>query len=300
MNRKKGLKAFVSHYRETADTDLSDGYVEQLHVAVRLLYRYHGGKVRLKDLDDDLVNGFVRWLTQQGRKPDTVRGRRNAILCLWRAAFQQCILKKQPQRILKIRSNRRLPVAWSRDEVIQLRNTALQDKRRLRRIDIERGLWFGSLISAAWDSALRLGDLLRLDHATVKASSPFRVRQSKTGDDVLVLLTDATMALIDQCMQQGPERDLIWPLWGNRDAFYYQFRQLVKRAEIRPGTFRFLRRSAVTDVEVNGGDGSLLAGHRSRVVTERHYIDAGQLEVRRPRGLNGMPVREIPGDQHGQ
>ena len=101
--------------------------------------------------------------------------------------------------------------------------------------------------------------------------------QRKTGYEVRLRLRDATLRAIDDSMADRPERRLIWPLWGRRDALYRHIRQLVGDAGIRRGTFRWLRRAAITAIErETPGMGMLLAGHRSRQTTERYYIDRSQ------------------------
>ena len=286
MIRKSYLSEFIEHYTTTHTEELSPGYIRQLHVAVRLLERHHGGPIRLDELSDERVTAFCDWLASLGRAPDTVRGRRNCILTLWREAFQQRILDTQPARIRKIRARRRIPRAWTHVHVATLVATARRDTKQLRN-GIPRGVWFASLIAAGWDTALRLGDLLAMRQADIAVDGPFVVRQHKTGDDVVASFSPSTVALVKQCAAAGPTRELIWPLWAHREQFYVQMRKLVKSSGVPAGTFKWIRRGAITDVEALGGNGSLLAGHRSRAVTEGHYIDTRILckHQRRPQPL---------------
>lgn len=274
MTRNDLLSAFVGYYRENSLEQLSDGYVVQLGVAVSLLERFFGDAVKLADLSDDLVNRFCDWLSEAGRAPDTVRGRRNSILCLWREAFQLRILDTAPARIRRIRAHRRLPQAWTQDEVFRLIDYAVADQVAFSN-GVTRGLWFGSLVAAGWDTALRLGDLLayRVEWLTTQ---PIRFSQHKTGDDVVVTMSQSTVELAERLAKQTRSA-LVWPLWANRREFYVQFRKLRDRAGITRGSFKWLRRASITAVEAAGGNGSIHAGHRSRQVTERHYIDTGQL-----------------------
>lgn len=277
------LAAFIGQYRATSTDVLSDAYVEQLVVAVRLLDKYAGHAVTLGELSDSLANGFVDHLATD-RAPATVRGRRNSILALWREAFRQGIIDVQPQRIRRIRVGHRVPQAWDWDEVAQLLATVQREKKLLRN-GIGRGIYFASLVSAAWDTALRLGDLLELTTDDIAHGRPFPVQQHKTGDAVAVSFSCGTSELVRECLDDGPPRSLVWPLWGRREAFFVMFRKMVAKAGIRRGTFKWLRRGAITDVEASGMDGSRLAGHRSRSVTERHYIDVSHLRPPSPRPL---------------
>lgn len=275
MTPQSSLASYVNWYANRAEYELSPGYIEQLLIAVRLLERSTGSTIRLADLDDELVNGFVDWLRDQQRAAATIRNRRNCILAMWRAAFDERLLDTPPLRIRKIRSRRTIPQAWSRDEVRRLAEVAASHRR---------GQWWQSLICAAWDTALRLGDLLRLEWSQIPIGQ-FRVRQHKTGHDVLVDLSQHTRTLLERLERDGP---LIWPLPFRREELYRQMRQLVARAEIAPGTFRWIRRGAITSVEGKGGNSTRIAGHRDRAVTLAHYIDPRLLaDVVRPEPLDG-------------
>ena len=286
MIRQSCLCEYINHYAATHTEQLSLGYLEQLHVAVRLLCRQCGKHVRLSELRDELINDYCDWLTSIGRAPDTVRGRRNCLLTLWRDAYQQEVLETRPDRIRKIRARRQVPRAWTHEQVCTLVRSALQDSSLLSN-GIPRGLWLASLIAAGWDTALRLGDLLAMPSGDFAPSSPFVVQQHKTGDDVVVSLSDTTVHLIHRCIAAGETRQQIWPLWAGREQFFVQMRKLVKRSGVPAGTFKWVRRGAITDVEAAGGNGSLLAGHRSRAVTEGHYLDTQILckHQRRPQPL---------------
>jgi hypothetical protein len=55
---------------------------------------------------------------------------------------------------------------------------------------------------------------------------------------------------------------------------------LVRSTRDRPGTFRWLRRTAATQAErVQPGSGTTLLGHASRSTTEAWYIDRSQLQM---------------------
>jgi hypothetical protein len=104
--------------------------------------------------------------------------------------------------------------------------------------------------------------------------------QAKTGRVVVVRLRPQTLAVVDRLVVGQPPGSPVWPLWGRREAFYRAFRRLVFVAGIRPGTFRWLRRSAVTQLErIAPGQGTRLAGHLHRSTTETWYVDRSQLAV---------------------
>jgi hypothetical protein len=160
--------------------------------------------------------------------------------------------------------------------VSALASTALRDTRLILG-DVPRGLWLASLICAGWDTALRLGDLLAMRHPLAEEMV---IQQHKTGDDVWVRLRPETLRLVDR-LRDRTRSAVVWPLWAGRREFYVQFAKLVRRTGLT-GTFRFIRRGAITAVELAGEDGSRLAGHRSRAVTVRSYIDPHLLRSSAP------------------
>jgi integrase len=101
--------------------------------------------------------------------------------------------------------------------------------------------------------------------------------QTKTSLPIACQLRPATLSAIRRHLG-GRTAGPVW-LWPwRREAFYRRFRRLVATAAIRPGTFRWLRRSAATACErVAPGTGQLLLGHASRATTEVWYLDRSQL-----------------------
>lgn len=231
-------------------------------------YARHSGRAGLDALDADSVND---WLDQLriDHAPDTVRTQRGNILVLWWYAFRERLVEEPPLRVRKLRPIRRSPTAWTLDEVRLL--IAAAESFHTRR------LWTGSLIRAGYDSGLRLGDLLALRRDAVAAV--MRIRQAKTSRPVAVRLRPETLQAIEAHLAISPPDTLVWPLWGRREALYRHLRQVVAAAGIRPGTFRWLRRAAATQMErVEPGRGTDLLGHASRSTTEQWYLDRSQLE----------------------
>ena len=143
---------------------------------------------------------------------------------------------------------------------------------------IRHSIWFASLVAAAWDSGLRLGDLLRIDPSTIRRfedGGRLRITQSKTQYPIECWLNDSTLELIDRCMAEGdPRRKVLWPAPKSKQRLWHDFRILVAEAEVRPGQFRWIRRGAGSAAEaLRFGAGTALLGHRTRDVTVRHYLD---------------------------
>jgi integrase len=170
-----------------------------------------------------------------------------------------------------------MPTAWTVEDVRALIAAAEALPGCFHGTTRRRAEWWSSLIRAGYDTGLRLADLLALPTASIQGQ--MMVVQHKTGRHVAVSIRPATLAAIDQTLADEP-RDLVWPLWCLRQTFYQHFKKLVAEAGIRPGTFRWLRKTAATQVErMNPGRGTELLGHANRSTTETWYIDKSQLSV---------------------
>jgi integrase len=112
----------------------------------------------------------------------------------------------------------------------------------------------------------------------IQVSSHLTVRQAKTGSPVAIQLRPETLQAIQRQTNGRAATEPVWPLWGRREAFYRAFRKLVAASGIRKGTFRWLRRTAATQVEIVApGRATELLGHQSRSTTESWYLDRSQL-----------------------
>lgn len=258
------LQDYLNRYSLTHDVTAST--VEHYKWVVRSFERL-AGPVELDSLSGDDVNRWLVWLRENGRSQYTIKQRRTSLLVLWRSAWQDGLASPiQPVRRLKPIQHD--PQAWTLDEVRKLIATAMADKRR--------PLFWGSLVRAGYDSGLRLGNLLAMRIGQV--APVMRLRQVKVSAPVAVQLRPETLKAVERQIAGRELSSLVWPLWGRREAFYRAFRGLVVRAGIRPGTFRWLRRTAATHVEnVEAGSGTSLLGHTNRSTTERWYLDRSQL-----------------------
>jgi integrase len=142
-------------------------------------------------------------------------------------------------------------------------------------------VWFDLAIRVAWDSGLRWGDLIALPVAAVRPDGWTSVTQSKTGKVATFRLSASTMEALKATLETAP-RDLICPWPSSHETFTTQVRNLVRRAGIRPGTWKWIRRASGTDVELQAeGAGHLHLGNTRRIF-EAHYADASQIARRPP------------------
>lgn len=279
------LREFVDTYRVNHETGISDTTVDcWLKPAVSDLSKFLGREFTLADFSRETINKWIESKQLAGSPPSTVKTRRNAALALWRCAYDLEMINVSPDRIRKVRLGQQAIEAWNKPELKQLVdwiNSGMKD-RKLPMIKLSKRLFILSLVMAAYDSGLRLGDLLSIEfewlHRNQLGEGILTICQHKTQRLVSCRISPATMLLIEELMSQNPDRRLIWPLWCRRDGFYRTFKLIVKDAAIRNGTFRWLRRSSTTHVEMERpGQGCHHAGHADSRTTSRHYLDFSQL-----------------------
>lgn len=257
------LQDYLNRYNLTHDVTAST--VEHYKWVVRSFERLTG-PVELDSLSGDDVSRWLGHLKEIGRSPFTIKQRRISLLVLWRSAWEDG-LAPPLQPVKRLKPLQHDPQAWTVDEVRQLLAAAEASSRPL---------FWCSLVRAGYDSGLRLGNLLALRVEQVAAI--VRLRQVKVGTPVSIQFRPETLEAIAAQVDGRGATDLVWPLWGRREAFYRAFRRLVASAAIRPGTFRWLRRTAATQTErVAPGSATALLGHASRSTTEAWYIDRSQL-----------------------
>lgn len=231
--------------------------------------------VPVESIDKVAANKFVDWLRTQPKRPKTQHSRRRAFATLWSAAHEADIAPP-PVPFRKIAVPKTSPVAWSFDRVKKIVDSVYGDDRNWVN-GIEYGTYWISLFSAAWDTALRLGDLLEIERDWIIRDTDggglLRKVLAKTNREHYVKLSPGTMAKIDLAMVQCPKRRLIWPLRSTRRRFYENVQTILKNAG-ESGTFRYFRRSAVTYAESQSpGAGQHMAGHRDARTTRESYID---------------------------
>jgi integrase len=268
------LQDLLARYLREHPYGVSQGHADMLRWSIAAWERFAGRSLTAADLNAQTLNPYLDWMRTH-RRPDTIRSRRGNLLTLWRFAFEAGIVDEGPRQVRKLRRVQRTPEAWSVAEVSALIRVADGLPGAFWHSRIRCAAWWGSLIRSAYDTGLRLGDLLAIGRCDVHPV--MQILQHKTGRAVVVQLRPSTIALIDQTLADQA-RDLVWPLWCRRQTFYEHFRHLVNLAGIRRGTFKWLRRSAATQLErVDPGRGTQLLGHSSRATTETWYIDRAQL-----------------------
>lgn len=267
--------------------EVSPGAVRQLIIAAELFERWAGGPVRLDELDERSVSLWLRELAET-RSPATVRSKRVAILCLWRAAADEDLCYPPRRRVRSARVPQEPVDCWTVEEVRAIRE-ACRGLKRWHPCGLRRSAWWELAVMVAWDTALRRGDQFRLRVASIEPSGAAIITQHKTRRSQPIRLSDKTLAFLRRTLVEAP-RELVTPWPASEQTFAKQFSLLVAKAGVRSGCWKWLRRASITDCEAQkAGAGGPQGGHApgSRI-TALSYVNPRIVqgpEPVRPRAL---------------
>lgn len=147
-------------------------------------------------------------------------------------------------------------------------------------------LWWTCLLSLAWDTGARIGELMQLDWAHVDFDGrwlnvPAELRKGKRADKSY-RLSPETIAYLRLLAKH--DQPLLLP-WDKHPSYLWEaFGRILKEAGLptdRRSKFHRLRRSTATHFRAAGGDARKALGHTSEAVTER-YIDERLLKQVHP------------------
>jgi integrase len=268
------LGAYAANYNLLRD--VRPETVRQYQITARLFEAWAGHPVQLVELDEQSVSAWLRDYAASGVVPETVRSKKVGLLALWRAAADEGLCEPPTRRIRSVRVPYKAPTCWTWEEVSALL-TACQGLQRWHKTGLRRSAWFDLAIRMAWDTGLRQGDQWRLPVADIRPDGAVALVQSKTGRPVVCQLSPSTVEALRASLELAP-RQLVTPWLSSHETFDDQFKRLVAKSGIRPGTWKWLRRASATDVELQRpGSATAHLGHvpGSRIA-ERSYIDPAQ------------------------
>jgi integrase len=256
------LEEFAAQYVNSRD--LSEDYADRLQKRAKRLQDTGSEPAIEKVLTASNVNAFLKSLLLS---PFTQRSYREDILTLWNAAADQDIVPYQmPRRIFIRRCPRLRVLCFTVDEARAIVERASQLKGVYPN-GVSRRKYWPAAVRLAWDSGLRRGDVWAFDPDCLNPDGTGSVVQRKTGTVVPIRLRDSTRRAIDDI---GGKQPCVWTL----DATFFgrHFRQLLRLAAVKRGTFKWLRRSSGSYVNRDApGAGRKHLGQQSEIVFERHY-----------------------------
>lgn len=260
--------------------DVKPGTLRQYVIVADLVERWAGGPVPLEQLNERSVSEWLRDYSATV-KPHTVRGKKSMLLALWRAAADDGLASEpSARRVRRVRLPQLVPTAWTKAEVETLLKY-VNTLKRPHKSGLSRAAWWDLAVRVAWDSGLRWADLVALRVDAIAADGTATVVQEKTGKVSTFRLSPTTLEAMRATLAERP-RALVCPWPASGETFRDQFTRIVERAGIRAGTWKWIRRSSGTDVEMQlPGVGHLHLGNTRRVF-EQSYGDPTQIGRRAP------------------
>ncbi len=269
------LREFLKQYLRLNRT--SPGYAQQLTIAVELFALHLGRPPRVADLTREKISAFVAWLERtpyrncQPRKPHTIHGRRASLITLAIAAADEGRVQ-HPRKIRRVPLPELLVDGFDETQMRRLIAVADQWPGRFHTLPLDCALWLGAFFRFAWESGMRLGDVLAMERAWIWPGGKLSFVQAKTGHAHCVTLRAATLAKIDLlCAAHG--RRLIFPSFGKKKTTHDLFRRVLDKAGFAHAMpTKFIRRGSSSEVEKkNPGMGWRHLGHRSPGLFEKSY-----------------------------
>lgn len=254
-----------------AERDASPRYQESLRRTVRRAAAY--GVAETSAITPSKVNDFLR---SAAVSAVTRSNMRRELLTLWRWAYDRGIIETPPLRVMAIKATPRPPRAWSLETLRKLLDIAEKDEKPvsarhpgLRRCDV-----LPAWIAVAYDSGIRLGDILSLRTDAIRNGCVSLVAQ-KTGKLTTRRLSEYAAAKALELAGRGPGDSVFaWALPRRRAILMW--RSFLKENNIT-GSPRWLRRSGATYVEAQQpGQATRFLGHSAANpgLAARFYIDA--------------------------
>jgi integrase len=267
----KTLAEFVEDY--DLERGLTKDAARQYRYAAKSISDWAGKPFAVQQLEPDAFNRWLRDLQEGSLAPDTVANRRRHLLALWRAAAERHLCEEPPRRLRPVKIPYKPPRAWTVDEIRRLLEVT-NKLRRTRQGKIPRNVWWTLAVRIAWESGMRLTDILRLKAEDIQADGLVVFGQSKTARPTIFRLTPITMEMLAESLKTHP-RKLACPWPSTKESFRRQFTLIVGKAGIRKGSWKWIRRSSATDVEKScPGAGASHLGHaHGSTIAAKHYID---------------------------
>ena len=278
------LSQFLVSY--SLERSLTDSSIEQYQIAINSLSKHLGREAVIDDLLPDVINLYLRDLALV-RSAHTVKSKRRSLMVLWRAVAEQDLVKP-PVRVRTIKVPETPRDYWNADDIARLVSVAASLPGEIPQVGVKSADYFTGLILAAWETGLRMADLLRLDK-TCLVDGWFSVNMQKTGMVQWCRLHGETKRVILATYTDSPTRFLCWPTWGKGDAssqaklIRKQLCKIMYQAQLvaSDGPFKKLRRSSINAVEAQRpGAGQWQGGHTSPVTTQKWYLSDDHKQTR--------------------
>lgn len=270
--------------------------------------RHLGREPMIADLGDRVVNDFLATLAEE-YSPSALRGYRNAVVSLWKAAFQWELTDVQPRRVRRVKVPPPMPDAWTMGEAARLIEAA--DHLHGNANGIPRSVLLRAWMLAQYDVGFRTADMLALRRDAIDwQTGVVVIRQEKTGFPITRRFSPAALEAMAATFAWKADRERVFPLSKDRSrrGLYRAWRQLLESAGLpispRNGPQKWRRTSATHLARSAGVEAaSEHLGHRSADLARRHYLAPDQAYAPPPLPpalpLKAKPVALLTGPKGG-
>lgn len=257
--------------------DVTAEYERSVRYRAGQLEAWAGRKLTMADLTDTLVNQWVKHLqANTALSPKTIKGYRESVLQVWRAAAEEGKVETRPSRIRRISVPKHTPIAWHLPEIAKLREATEQLPGVVKGTTIPRSLWYLGHFDILYDTGFRRSDALKVRWRDLRPGNIFYAIQSKTGEPIPKRLSGQTMGVLWEIRRLGQlaDEDPMTPWPGSWRQYEHWLRWVVAKAAIRPGRTKWIRRSAASYVEKRyPGQASAFLGHKTPGLAQEYYLD---------------------------
>lgn len=251
--------------------DLERGTVLWLTLIVGRFARHNGGVLTAADFCREKVGAWLTSMVDSRQlSRTTIKSYRRGLLILWRWGYNQGHLPYPPLDVKPIKAPAPVPHGWNALEASRFLTHAAFLAGSYK-CGIPRALFFVALIRVAWDTGLRLGDLLRLTTLDYDTDGHGAIVQHKTGRVVFFRLRPETLAAIEAIRPRS--RPAIFGGVVSRAKLFRAARRMATAAGL-VGGLRQLRKGGASEIErLYPGRGHRYLGHTGRQIAEKHYFD---------------------------
>lgn len=262
----------------------------QLQYSIVSLERFAGRELTPAELSEDL---FLRWIMHRldTASRSTAKRDRSNLLTLWRFAHRKGLCPTPaPDDTESIRLPKRIPRAWTMDELGKLVAACRAVKGWMPGLGIRRCHWWTSLILFLYDSGSRIGAALNVrtnDVSLIDRHVLLRAESAKTGVEQLCDLSDETCAELAEHFD--PAREYLFPWPRKRSQLFVASKRLHKLAGVdasRGVGFHRIRKTTATQTVIAVGweQARVALGHAAESMT-KVYVDLRQI---------GRPKYDLP------
>lgn len=252
--------------------------IYQYDLNIRRFEEFLGHPAKLRDLTDGNIGNCCQWIRADKKLSIASASKlRENLVTIWKLANRRGKLKTFPE-IPAIREPKRIPRAWSRDELNLLWDYLCRLPGDIS--GVPESLWYCSLASVLWDTGERIGALWQTGRSQVDLRGGWivvraEVRKGKASDR-LFRLSPQSVNLLTKLFELDVRGERVWP-WPYCDTYLWQrWKQLLQRAGLPTGrefSFHCLRKSHASHLKARGGDATQSLGHSSDVTTNTIYLD---------------------------